>query len=536
MKNYLALCWTIPLLLIFAKINTVNSGKILIIIPAPSFSHQIVYQNLIRELSKRGHEIVYVTPNPIQDKSLNNYKEIDMSIAYKTLSTVNVTQISVDYKSLTKFEIDEIGHYLFQQWLIDFYSLPEVRKIIENRNEEKFDVVICEGLTGIGYFAMAHILNAPLIVMTSVDLHMYHNYLLGSPILPSHLSNLEFAHRIKPDMSFWDRIVNYVHSMFALGHWYYYNTGRHEKVARSLIGFDIPPLMDIAKNASLFIVNQDLLLGYATPLPPNVIQFTGMHLSKDFPALSTELNEFLGNATNGFIYMSLGSNVKSVFLQKHLVKTIYNVFSRLPYKILWKYEADDIPRSSNILTAEWFPQRSILAHPNIKLFIQQGGLQSTEEAIHHGVPMIGIPMMFDQFYRVQKLESLGIGRKLEVEEINEDTFHEVVYDVLNNKSYKEKVMELRRLMKDKPYESKENVIWWVEYVMRNKGAPHLRFSGADESWFRRYDTDIIAFLSIILFLVTIICAIAFVRILRWLFKYALLKSDYKPLLNKHKNE
>jgi len=37
--------------------------------------------------------------------------------------------------------------------------------------------------------------------------------------------------------------------------------------------------------------------------------------------------------------------------------------------------------------------------------------------------------------------------------------------------------------------------------MRHKGISHLRFSESDKLWYQRYDMDVIAFLSIVLFTV-----------------------------------
>lgn len=45
----------------------------------------------------------------------------------------------------------------------------------------------------------------------------------------------------------------------------------------------------------------------------------------------------------------------------------------------------------------------------------------------------------------------------------------------------------------------EKVIWWTEYVIRNKGAPHLRNPRADVSWFDFLILDVVAFLLFILF-------------------------------------
>lgn len=44
----------------------------------------------------------------------------------------------------------------------------------------------------------------------------------------------------------------------------------------------------------------------------------------------------------------------------------------------------------------------ILAHPKCKFFISHGGLLSSIETIYFGVPIIGIPVLFDQFNNVNK--------------------------------------------------------------------------------------------------------------------------------------
>lgn len=78
---------------------------------------------------------------------------------------------------------------------------------------------------------------------------------------------------------------------------------------------------------------------------------------------------------------------------------------------------------------------SFAAHPNIKLFIYQGGLQSTEEAVYHGVPLIGCPVLWDQKYQVENIVRLGIGERLNYKNISKEYFVNTVYEVINNKRY-----------------------------------------------------------------------------------------------------
>lgn len=99
--------------------------------------------------------------------------------------------------------------------------------------------------------------------------------------------------------------------------------------------------------------------------------------------------------------------------------------------------------------------------------------------------------------------------------------------------YKTNVLKLNEEMKDKPYDTREHAIWWVEYVMRHKGAPHLRFSGVNDPWYQRYDADVVALLSAISIAVAMVCAIILVQIVRYSRKYWLLLCPTKQVSSAH---
>lgn len=73
--------------------------------------------------------------------------------------------------------------------------------------------------------------------------------------------------------------------------------------------------------------------------------------------------------------------------------------------------------------------------------------------------------------------------------------------------YQNRVKELKDLFRDQPMTGLEKTVWWIEYVIRHKGAKHLRSSAADMSWFEYYLVDVIltvlfgtfAFLYLIIF-------------------------------------
>jgi UDP:flavonoid glycosyltransferase YjiC (YdhE family) len=72
------------------------------------------------------------------------------------------------------------------------------------------------------------------------------------------------------------------------------------------------------------------------------------------------------------------------------------------------------------------------AHPNIKLFITQCGLQSVQEAVYHGVPILGIPFFGDQKYNAKKIAIEEIGQHLPFQKITKENLLTSITALLND--------------------------------------------------------------------------------------------------------
>lgn len=115
-------------------------------------------------------------------------------------------------------------------------------------------------------------------------------------------------------------------------------------------------------------------------------------------------------------------------------KVLTEVFSELPYQVLWKFEANHLEgQPKNVKISKWLPQQDLLGHPNIKLFITQGGLQSLEESVTNGVPLLAIPFFADQFINAGRIEALGIGLQLDFSTLTKESFKSSILEVAENK-------------------------------------------------------------------------------------------------------
>ncbi|KAG5871832.1 hypothetical protein JTB14_036484 [Gonioctena quinquepunctata] len=224
-----------------------------------------------------------------------------------------------------------------------------------------------------------------------------------------------------------------------------------------------------------------------------------------------DLQDYLDSAPQGVVYFSLGSNVKSANISEKTRDVIIQALSELPYKVLWKWETDYLPgQPDNVLTRKWIPQQDVLGHPNIKAFVTQGGLQSIEEAICNEVPMVGLPFITDQPYNVRKLQDFGIAIGLDHKTMTKDQLKKAILEVAENKKYRERVQDAKAILTDQPMKGVEKAVWWIEYVIRHKGAKHLRSSAADMSFFEYFLVDVFAFLllCVSIFIYTVVKVVA----------------------------
>jgi glucuronosyltransferase len=62
--------------------------------------------------------------------------------------------------------------------------------------------------------------------------------------------------------------------------------------------------------------------------------------------------------------------------------------------------------------------------------------------------------------------------------------------------YRENAQRLSRIYRDQPLTPLEQAVFWTEYVIRHKGAPHMRSAVLDLTWYQYFLLDVIAVLAL----------------------------------------
>ncbi|VVC94556.1 unnamed protein product [Leptidea sinapis] len=472
---------------VVVAVGRISASRILAVIPTPSISHQVVFRPLVQELARRGHEVTIITTDPVFTSS-----------KFENLTEIDVHDVSYDIWTKNYIEHPEFGtkDFVFDNIydllevhvrLIEVQLLSKgVQDIIHNKNI-KFDLIMLEAVSRPSLI-FSHLYKVPVIQVSSFGMMLDSGDVVGAPTHPL-LYPIMLSQRIY-QRSFWEKICE-LYKYWKVMRAYYNLEKQEHKILQRIIENDLPNYDVLRNNIEMLFLNIHPIWVDNQPIPPNVISIWGIY-EKPKNDLPQDLKDYLDSSKNGVIYLSFGSNAQSSKLPQETLQMFIRVFSNLPYDVLWKWEIDELPgKPPNIKISKWLPQSDLLHHPSVKLFITQGGLQSTEEAINAGVPVIGIPMFADQWYNVEKYVQHKIGLRLDFETLDEEKLKTAIDIVLNDTSYKENMVLLRDLMKDEPHSGLERAVWWTEYVLRHGGARHLRAAAANMSWAQYYELQLI---------------------------------------------
>lgn len=506
------ICWCSALLLLIFIPRACQGGNILVF-PIEG-SHWINMDILIQALHSRGHNITIVC-------SSKSWYIKDNSSYYNTL-TVQVER-SLDQKLITKIVSEVI---LFERGALPLTSFLHMtvgmfstfvdahaavgefvstmlgdQGLMRNMKDSKFDLVITDPCWG-GGVILAKYLNLPLIYnvrwLIAGEGHL--------AIAPSPISYIPITGSGYTDkMTFFQRVKNMVLHLITHTQHTIVVKQIYQKICDKYLGPD-NDYHQLNVEADLWLMRVDFVFEFPRPTMPNVIYIGGFQCKPAKP-LPQHLEEFVqSSGEHGVIIMSLGTFVTD--LPADITNEIAATFATLPQKVIWRHKGDrPATLGNNTLLVDWMPQNDLLGHPKMKLFVAHGGTNGVQEAIYHGVPVVGLPLFFDQYDNLLRLKERGAAKILTINTVDKDNnFLKAIQEVLNDPSYRMNMQRLSRLHRDQPMKPLDRALFWIEFVMRHKGAAHLRTESYKLPWYSYHSVDVILFLVTIALLVLFIFA------------------------------
>ncbi|XP_075807838.1 UDP-glucuronosyltransferase 1A7-like [Microtus pennsylvanicus] len=479
-----------------------QAGRLLVV-PMDG-SHWLTLRSVVEKLIHNGHEVVVVVP----EVSWQLGKSLNFTVkTYSTSHTLEDLNQKFKYFSDTQWKTPEESMLslmtgsakgFFELIFSNCRSLFNDKKLVEYLKQSSFDAVFLDPFDVCG-LTVAKYLSLPSVLIAKV---IFCHYLEEGAQSPRPLSYVpRIFSKYTDTMTFMERVWNHITYMEERAfchHFFKTATDTASEVLQTPVTME-----DLFSQVSIWLLRSDFVLDFPAPMMPNIVYIGGINCHQGKP-LPKEFEAYVNaSGEHGIVVFSLGSMVSEIPEKKAM--EIAEALGRIPQTVLWRYTG---PRPSNLakntILVKWLPQNDLLGHPKTRAFITHSGSNGIYEGICNGVPMVMMPLFGDQLDNANNMETRGAGISLNIIKMTADDLENALKAVINDKSYKENIMRLSRLHKDRPIEPLDLAVFWVEYVMRNKGAPHLRPAAHDLTWYQYHSLDVIGFLLAIVLTVVFI--------------------------------
>jgi UDP:flavonoid glycosyltransferase YjiC (YdhE family) len=160
-----------------------------------------------------------------------------------------------------------------------------------------------------------------------------------------------------------------------------------------------------------------------------------------------ELPDDLRAGDGGLIYLSLGSlGSADVSLLQRLVDIMGTTRHRV---IVSKGPlGDQVTLHDNMTGANLLPQPAIL--PQVDLVITHGGNNTVTEAFHNGLPMVVLPLFWDQVDNAQRVAETGFGARLATYDFEDAELTSAVDRLLADAALKRRLGAIARRLQANP--------------------------------------------------------------------------------------
>lgn len=103
-----------------------------------------------------------------------------------------------------------------------------------------------------------------------------------------------------------------------------------------------------------------------------------------------------------------------------------------------------------------------------------------------------------------KAVSKGYGLQVNFDEVTEESVFEALNKLLNDPSYSEMAKKVSSQFLDRPMSPQESVVYWTEYAVNHRGAPHLQAAATRLNFIELHSIDVYSLLAAIFVVILII--------------------------------
>ncbi|XP_064223671.1 UDP-glucuronosyltransferase 2B7-like [Aotus nancymaae] len=517
--------WTSVLLLIQLSFyfGSGHCGNVLVW--APDFSHWMNMKTILNELVQRGHEVTVLAKSASILVDPNNPSTLKLEVFPTSLTKTELDNIIIQQvKRWSDLPKDNFWSYFSQvqemAWIFsDIYrnvckDLVSNKKLMKKLQESRFDVIFADAIFPGGEL-LAELLNIPFVYSLSSSLGYTLEKHGGGFLFPPSYVPVVIS-ELSDQMTFMERVKNMIYTLYFDFWFQLFDMKKWDQFYSEVLGRPTT-LFETMRKADIWLIRKSWNFQFPYPLLPNIDYVGGLHCKPANP-LPKEMEEFVqSSGENGVVVFSLGSMVSNMTEER--ANVIASALAKIPQKVLWRFDGNKPDAlGPNTRLYKWIPQNDLLGHPKTRAFITHGGANGIYEAIYHGIPMVGIPLFADQPDNIAHMKARGAAVTVDFNTMSSTDLLNALKTVINDPLYKENIMKLSKIQHDQPVKPLDRAVFWIEFVMRHKGAKHLRVAAHDLTWFQYHSLDVIGFLlacmAAVVFIITKCCLFCFWKFAR----------------------
>ncbi|KAH8241267.1 hypothetical protein KR032_005718 [Drosophila birchii] len=470
---------------LLVHLEVVPAADILAVFPYRLQSAYQVVRPLMRSLTERGHRITMITPVGLPP-DIEGVRHLRVPMLNKLVQDMLESDQFVDFFR-GKWSEGILSATLLSNVSRAILGDDGVQRMLRDRSE-RFDMIFMEASHLDAIYGLAEFYNATLMGVSCVTTNWNIDLLAGNPAPSVYEPVSPMGYALDHSLvNKWHNWI-YITEEKLLDHLVF--RPAQLRVFKKFFGYSAEMQDELRSRFSVILINSHFSMGRVRANVPNLIEVGGLHLSETPEPCDEQLQIFMDEAEHGVIYLSMGLDILVRYLPPNMQQPLLQAFSRLKQRVVWKSEISAISNNSNnIYVIPNAPQREILAHSNVRLFINHGGLLSVIEAINSGVPVLGLPLFFDQFNNLHRLKQAGMAKVLDSNNLNADTLTSTIQELMENPKYAARAKDMSKCFRDRPMSPLETAVWWTEYALRNRDVSYMRLNVEEIPLMRYYRLD-----------------------------------------------
>jgi glucuronosyltransferase len=480
-------------------------SKNVVFLPFMATSHVRLHSFVAEELATLNHNVWLGLPSGMGKANVNYKGVTSFSLDEFWDSTINAVVSDIE---ATVHRAIESGTDANWDWIPEFmenssevlFQVIKKGKLLEYIKSLKPDLIVIDWFPNVDErIAIPYKLKVPFAVLSALQ----DPITLRLPFNPT--AEVYNSPYFRNRATLYEKVRAVIQVMSPLFQHLYNDRGYIQRLSPDEP--NAPAANELMSQAEVYIVESDPIFDHPRPALPNLKLIGGLSSgpAKELPEPFKSFMEKSKKAGVGVAVLSFGTLFMN--LPKKIELKLVAVLRRIKLNTIWRANFTS-PDPDKILTSTWLPVNDLLGNKNVKTFMTHCGLHSMYEGLYHAVPMVCLPLFYDQYPNAERAVEKSYCLMLDFLKASEDELVNVIEEVASSQNIRSSISTASEIYRELYKNPRKEAAYWLDHVVRYGGS-YMRYSGQKIPMFLFLLDYLIVFLAGVLFTLAAV-AIGFV--------------------------